>query len=183
MNGRKLARLGIGPSLVAFAALAGSVAPAFADLQPGTILPYEIEAKEQYCSNGTTSCVPQNGPPKLGDLRFAIVEVYRVSPVSGDLEKTTHGTVAAPEVLIAKCTGPHFMDARGNIHVNDEFVYIGPQSLGPEFDGGTVTGSVRIRHGLESDTESVANLALEGFDPMSGDRVVVTGEQVANIST
>jgi hypothetical protein len=172
----KCVRIAVLPSVLALASVASSVAPAFADLSGPAV--YEIEAKEQYCADGTTQCVQLNRPPRLGNLRFALLEVYRLTQPTGELEKTRQASVAAPEALLAKCAGAHSIDARGNIHAPTMFAYVGPsdQHLNP----GTVSGSVSLHHGLETDTLSDAVVALEGSDAVTGDSVIVTGEQTAN---
>ncbi|MBV9356861.1 MAG: hypothetical protein JO023_15210 [Chloroflexi bacterium] len=175
---REIARFRLVSSFVALASVAGSVAPAFADLSGPA--PYEIEAKEQYCADGTTRCVPANQRPDLANLRFALVEVYRVTPPTGPLAKLggSDGSLAPPQALIAKCAGPHSLDAKGNIHATTMFVFAGPKNQG--FDGGSVQGSVVLSHGLESDTRSSATVAAGGSDPVSGDTAHVAGVQVAN---
>jgi hypothetical protein len=173
---RKLVRLGLAPSLLTLAGLVSPGVPAFADLSGPAV--YEIEAKEQYCADGTTQCVAPNQRPNLGNLRFALFEAYRLGAPPGNLEHTANASAALPEALLAKCAGPHSIDARGNIHSTTMSVMVGPSGLG--LHAGTVSGSVSLRHGLESDTRSSAVVALEATDPVTGDSAVVTGEQVAN---
>src|SRR5438046_3474813 len=146
MRATKVGRYTIVASILAAAGLAGSVAPAFADLS-GTA-GYEVEAKEQYCADGTTQCVPARGAPRLENLRFALVELYRLSSSSSRLEATQHNSTAAPEVLLAKCAGPHSIDRRGNIHSTTMSVLIGPSSQG--LNPGTISGSVAVNHGMET---------------------------------
>ena len=173
---RRLAESGLGPFVVVLATSAASVAPAYADLSVPAA--YEIEAKEQYCADGTTQCVAPNQRPDLGGLRFALVEVYRIGSTTGNPERTAHASTAAPDALLAKCAGPHSIDSRGNIHSTTMAVMVGPSNQG--LHAGSISGSVSLRHGLETDTRSTATLALEASDPMTGDKAIVTGEQVAD---
>ncbi|MBV9326645.1 MAG: hypothetical protein JO352_23030 [Chloroflexi bacterium] len=76
----KFVRFGLGSSLLAVASLTSTVGPALADLSGPA--PYEIEAKEQYCADRSTNCAQPNQPPNLNNLRFALVEVYRVTPAT-----------------------------------------------------------------------------------------------------
>jgi hypothetical protein len=153
--------------------LTASVAPALADFDTATA--YEIESKEQYCSSGGTDCVGPGQRPNLGALRFAMVELYLMKPSNQD---PPGGSVTLPDVLLAKCAGAHWMDARGNVHAPTMFVYAGPTSL--HVNGGTIRGSVNLRQGRTTDTRSVATISVSADDPVSGDRATVVGTQVAN---
>ncbi|MBV9358641.1 MAG: hypothetical protein JO023_24295, partial [Chloroflexi bacterium] len=146
-------------------------APAFADL-PG-IAPYEIEAKEQYCASGGTACTPGGGPIKLADLRFAYVDVLRITPPTGPLANLDNRSLAEPQALAAKCAGPHSVDANGTIHTTVMFVFAGPTNIG--YDGGTVHGSVVLQDGGASSTHARAVVAANGSDPVSGDTASVVG--------
>jgi hypothetical protein len=139
---------------------------------------YEIEAKEQYCSDGTTACVAPNGPPSLGNLRFAQFEAYRLTTSGDRVESTDHDTFTPPEVVLAKCAGPYSTDGRGNIHSTIMSVMVGPSPT--KLDGGTITGSASIEAGLETDTKSNSVVALEVSDSVTRDSAVITGNQVAN---
>jgi hypothetical protein len=172
----KFIRFALVPSALAVAGLANSVAPAFADLSGQAV--YEVEAKEQYCADGTTQCAMPNSPPIPSMLRFALFEAFRLSPSGGDLEKTMNASAALPEALLARCAGPHSIDVHRNIHATVMFVQIGPSS--EHLNPGTISGSVSVHHGLETDTLSTAVVALEGMDSLTGDSVVVTGAQTAN---
>jgi hypothetical protein len=152
-----------------------SAAPVLADL--GVPAVYEIESKEQYCSDGTTACVAPNGPPSLGNLRFAQFEAYRLTSSGDGVEKTDHDTFTPPEVVLAKCAGPYSMDGRGNTHSTMMFVMVGPS---PTLDGGTITGTASIEAGLATDANSNSVVALAVSDPVTGDSAVITGNQVAN---
>ncbi|MBV9326705.1 MAG: hypothetical protein JO352_23345 [Chloroflexi bacterium] len=166
----------IAPSIIAVASVMVSAAPVLADLSGPAA--YEIESKEQYCADATTRCITPNQRPDLGSLRFALFEAYRITTPSGNLERTAHASVATPEALLAKCAGPHSMDSRGNIHSTTMSVMVGPG--GQNLDPGTISGSVSLRHGLESDTVSTATVALEVADSVTRDSAVITGTQVAN---
>ena len=174
-------RLAVVPSFLALTGVATIAGPALADLAGPA--PYEIEAKLQYCANGGTGCVPTNGRPDLANLRFALVEAYRITPPTGILAKIggPNGSVAEPEALIAKCAGAHSIDARGNIHATTMFVFAGPTDQG--FNGGTVHGSAVIRNGSESSRHAIGVLSATASDPMSGDTASVSGEQVTNNSS
>ncbi|MBV9359669.1 MAG: hypothetical protein JO023_29515, partial [Chloroflexi bacterium] len=169
----RLARMGVLPCVLALAGLTASFASAFADF--GVTTAYEIESKQQYCASGGTDCVPQNGRPNLDGLRFAMVELDKFTPSSQD---PAGGSVSMPDVLLAKCAGPHWMDARGNIHAPTMFVYVGPSNMG--LNGGTIRGDLNLSRARETDTNSVATLSFSATDPVSGDRATVTGTQVAN---
>ncbi|MBV9170802.1 MAG: hypothetical protein JOZ81_12020 [Chloroflexi bacterium] len=171
---RQFVRLGVVSSCIGVAALLGSVAPAFADLGPKAV--YEIESKEQYCADGSQNCVAQHD---LSRLRFALFEAYRLNTVTGMPENTAHASAARPDVILAKCAGPHSMDSRGNIHAPTMFVQVGPSNQ-QGLDPGTISGTVSLRHGLESDTASTATLALEVADSTTADAAVITGQQVTN---
>ncbi|MBV9326644.1 MAG: hypothetical protein JO352_23025 [Chloroflexi bacterium] len=58
------------------------------------------------------------------------------------------------------------------------FVFAGPTDQG--FDGGTVTGTVVLRHGLESDTRAYGQVSVRGNDPKTHDVAFVDGAQVTN---
>jgi hypothetical protein len=176
MSVGRLIRFAVFPSLLALVAVGSSVAPAFADLS-GTAV-YEIEAKEQYCADATTQCIRPNRPPDLASLRFALVELYRLSSSGTNVEVTRHASNAVPDAVLVKCAGPHSMDGRGNIHSTTMFAFVGPSGQG--LDAGTITGSVSLSHGLEGDTASTSVVALEGQDSLTGDSFVITGQQVAN---
>ncbi|MDQ6669406.1 MAG: hypothetical protein M3069_01345, partial [Chloroflexota bacterium] len=161
------------PCVLALASLPISVAPAFADLDGTTA--YEIEAKEQYCASGGTECAVEGQQPNLATLRFAMLELYRMTPSTQD---PPGGSVALPDVMLAKCAGAHWMDAKGNIHAPVMFVYAGPTAM--HFDGGTISGNVNLSQGRESDMHSVATISMSASDPMTGDSAIVVGTQVAN---
>jgi hypothetical protein len=169
----RLVRIGVLPCVLALAGLTTSFVSAFADF--GVTTAYEIESKQQYCASGGTACLPTNGRPNLGDLRFSMVEADRFAPSSKD---PAGGSVTLPDVLLAKCAGPHWMDARGNIHAPTMFVYVGPTGMG--LNGGTIRGDLSLRQGRESDANSTSTMTIFASDPISGDRATVTGTQVAN---
>jgi hypothetical protein len=153
-----------------------STAPVLANL--GVPAVYEIEAKEQYCADGTTACVVPNGPPSLENLRFAQFDAYRLTTSGDRVESTDHDTFTPPEVVLAKCAGPYSMDGRGNTHSTTMSVMVGPPPT--NLDGGTITGSASIEAGLATDTNSNSVVALEVSDAVTGDSAVITGNQVAN---
>ena len=173
---RKRVRAGLVPSLVALVSVASSGAPAFADLSRPAV--YEIESKEQYCADATVQCVAPNQHPDLGNLRFAMLEAYRMNGSSSNIERTRNASTSLPEALLAKCAGAHSMDSKGNIHSTTMFAFVGPSSEG--LDPGTFTGSVSLSNASTTNTLSSAVLALEVSDPMTGDSAVITGAQSAN---
>jgi hypothetical protein len=150
--------------------------PVLADL--GVPAVYEIEAREQYCSDGTTACVVPNDPASLGNLRYAQFEAYRLTTSGDRVESTDHDTFTPPEVVLAKCAGPYSMDGRGNIHSTIMSVMVGPSPT--NLHGGTINGSASIEAGLVTDTNSNSVVALQVSDPVTGDSAVITGNQVAN---
>lgn len=169
-------RRGLAPGLIALVSVMASAAPVQADLRVPVV--YEIEANEQYCSDGTTACVVPNVPPSLGNLRFAQFEAYRLTTSGDRVESTDHDTFTPPEVVLAKCAGPYSMDGRGNIHSTTMSVMVGASPT--NLHGGTITGSASIEAGLATDTNSNSVVALEVSDPVTGDSAVITGNQVAN---
>ncbi|MBV9899441.1 MAG: hypothetical protein JO020_35235 [Chloroflexi bacterium] len=173
---RRLVRRGLAPGLVALVCVLASAAPVLADL--GLPAVYEIEAKEQYCSDGTTACVAPNAPPDLGNLRFAQFEAYRLTTSGDRVESTDHDTFTPPEVILAKCAGPYSMDGRGNVHTRMMSVMVGPSPT--NLDAGTITGSASIEAGLATDVNSNSVVALEVSDLVTGDSAVITGNQVAD---
>jgi hypothetical protein len=176
---RRAVRRGLAPGLIALVSVIASAAPVLADL--GVPAVYEIEAKEQYCSDGTTACVVPNSPLSLRYLRFAQFEAYRLTTSGDRVESTDHDTFTPPEVVLAKCGGPYSMDGRGNIHSTTMSVMVGPSPT--NLDSGTITGSASIEAGLATDTISNSVVALEVTDPVTGDSAVITGNQVANNAT
>lgn len=173
---RKLVSVGLLTSFAALASIASSIAPTFADLSSPAV--YEIEAKEQYCSDSTTGCAAPNQRPDLGSLRFAIFEAYRMAGSSNGMERRSNASTALPDAVLVKCAGAHTMDARGNIHATTMFAYVGLTS--EHLDAGTISGSVSLQNGSTQSTLSTAVIALEISDPLSGDSAVVTGAQSAD---
>jgi hypothetical protein len=173
---RRLVGRGLTRGLIALITVMASAAPVLADL--GVPAVYEIKAKEQYCFDGTTSCVPPNGPPSLGNLRYAQFEAYRLTTSGDRVESTDHDTFTPPEVVLAKCAGPYSIDERGNIHSTIMSVMVGPSPT--NLHGGTINGSASIEAGLKTDTNSNSVVAVEVSDPVTGDSAVITGNQVAN---
>jgi hypothetical protein len=171
-----LVSVGFLTSLAALASIGSSIAPAFADLS--TPAAHEIEAKEQYCSDGTTGCAAPNQRPNLGNLRFAMFEAFRMTGSSNGMERRSNASTALPDAVLAKCAGAHTMDARGNIHAPTMFAFVGPTS--EQLDAGTISGSVSLQNGSTLSTLSTAVVALEISDPVSGDSAVITGAQSAD---
>ncbi|MBV9328097.1 MAG: hypothetical protein JO352_30650 [Chloroflexi bacterium] len=182
---RQIIRLGVLSSALALAGIVEAVGPASADL---SVTPrYEIEAKLQYCANGGTACVPATGAPDLTNLRFALLEAYRVTrPDDASRFIDRDNSFGSPEVLIAKCAGRHSMDANHLIHAITMTVNAGPPQLGTpggQLDGGTVRGQAFVLGGSETNTRSFGNLTAEAVDPKTGDRATVEGWQIANNSS
>ena len=177
---RSTLRAGLASSLVVLAGLS-MAAPAFADI-PG-IAPYEVEAKLQYCANGGSACAPTNGRPDLANLRFAYVDLIRVDQPKVPLANLggPGGIIAEPQLLIGKCAGPHFMDAKGNIHTTTMFAFVGSTSFG--YDGGNPDGIVVLRNGQATSANAEAFVAASGKDPQSGDTGSIVGSMVANNAT
>ena len=169
-------RRGLAPGLIALVGVLASTAPVLANL--GVPAVYEIQAKEQYCSDGTTACVVPNAPPSLGNLRFARFEAYRLTTSGDRVESTDHDTFTPPEVVLATCAGPYVMDGRGNLHTTMMSVMVGPSPT--NLNAGTITGTASIEAGLETDANSNSVVALQVSDLVTGDSAVITGNQVAD---
>ena len=153
-------------------------APAFADING--IAPFDVEAKLQYCADGGTACVPSNGRPDLANLRFAYVDLIRIDPPKAPFVNLggPGGAIAAPQVMVAKCAGPHSIDAKGDIHTTSMYAFVGPTNQG--FDGGTPDGIVVLHNGQATSANAEAVTATSGRDPQSGDTGSVVGSMVAN---
>lgn len=153
-----------------------AAAPAFADL-PNEV--YQIEAHTQYCSDGSTTCARLT-PSALANLRFALVELYRVAPAPPSLAFLIGPgrALVPPDAALAKCAGPHYRDPGGNLHATIMAAFVGP--VGDGLDPGTVNGSALLANASPTSTSAVGEAAVTVYDALTGDHATITGTQVTN---
>ncbi len=161
---------------LALPALGLAAAPALADV-PNQV--YEIEAHLVYCSDGSTACAAPT-PSAATNLRFALAEVYRLAPVPSSLALLNDRGVslAPPDAALAKCSGPHYFDQKGNLHTTTMFAFVGPAADG--LDQGTVNGRALLANASPTSTSAVGEASVTIYDAVSGDHATITGTQVTN---